>query len=58
MNLNHMSLSFQIGDHIEKLDGVSVVGKRHYEVARLLKDIPTGTLGLAHFRKLYNGESF
>ncbi|CRL07125.1 CLUMA_CG020121, isoform B [Clunio marinus] len=34
----------QIGDHIEKLDGVSVVGKRHYEVARLLKDIPTGTM--------------
>lgn len=33
----------QIGDHIEKLDGLSVVGKRHYEVARLLKDIPTGT---------------
>lgn len=31
-----------VGDHIEKLDGVSVVGKRHYEVARLLKDIPLG----------------
>uniref|UniRef100_A0A0K8TKE9 Putative rgs-gaip n=1 Tax=Tabanus bromius TaxID=304241 RepID=A0A0K8TKE9_TABBR len=31
-----------IGDHIEKLDGVNVVGKRHYEVARLLKEIPTG----------------
>lgn len=41
-NLNYRSLLFQIGDHIEKLDGVSVVGKRHYEVARLLKDIPTG----------------
>lgn len=33
----------QIGDHIEKLDDVSVVGKRHYEVARMLKDIPTGS---------------
>ncbi|CAG9807890.1 unnamed protein product [Chironomus riparius] len=33
----------QVGDHIEKLDGVSVVGKRHYEVARLLKDIKTGS---------------
>uniref|UniRef100_A0A1A9WP09 PDZ domain-containing protein n=1 Tax=Glossina brevipalpis TaxID=37001 RepID=A0A1A9WP09_9MUSC len=31
-----------VGDHIEKLDGVSMVGKRHYEVARLLKEIPTG----------------
>jgi hypothetical protein len=33
----------QVGDHIEKLDGVNVVGKRHYEVARFLKDIPTGS---------------
>lgn len=33
----------QIGDHIEKLDNVNVVGKRHYEVARMLKDIPTGS---------------
>lgn len=32
----------QIGDHIEKLDSVNVVGKRHYEVARMLKDIPVG----------------
>lgn len=31
-----------VGDHIEKLNDVSMVGKRHYEVARLLKDIPTG----------------
>lgn len=31
-----------IGDHIEKLNGVDMVGKRHYEVARLLKEIPTG----------------
>lgn len=33
----------QVGDHIEKLDGVSMIGKRHFEVARMLKDIPTGT---------------
>jgi len=33
----------QVGDHIEKLDNVNVVGKRHYEVARMLKDIPTGS---------------
>lgn len=31
-----------VGDHIEKLNGVDMVGKRHYEVARLLKEIPTG----------------
>lgn len=34
---------FQPGDHIEKLNNVNVVGKRHYEVARLLKDIPTNS---------------
>jgi len=33
----------QVGDHIEKLDNINVVGKRHYEVARILKDIPTGS---------------
>ncbi|XP_061395866.1 PDZ domain-containing protein GIPC3-like [Musca vetustissima] len=32
-----------VGDHIEKLNGESMVGKRHYEVARLLKEIPTGS---------------
>lgn len=32
-----------VGDHIEKLNNINVVGKRHYEVARLLKDIPTGS---------------
>ncbi|XP_023172833.1 PDZ domain-containing protein GIPC3 [Drosophila hydei] len=31
-----------VGDHIEKLNGVNMVGKRHYEVARMLKDIGTG----------------
>ncbi|XP_013188228.1 PDZ domain-containing protein GIPC3 [Amyelois transitella] len=33
----------EIGDHIEKLDGENMVGKRHYEVAKMLKDIPLGT---------------
>ncbi|XP_058459263.1 PDZ domain-containing protein GIPC3 [Malaya genurostris] len=33
----------QVGDHIERLNGENVVGKRHYEVARMLKDIPTGS---------------
>jgi hypothetical protein len=32
----------QIGDHIEKLNGMSLVGKRHYEVARMLKEITRG----------------
>ncbi|XP_053602187.1 PDZ domain-containing protein GIPC1 [Plodia interpunctella] len=33
----------EIGDHIEKLDGENMVGKRHYEVAKMLKEIPLGT---------------
>lgn len=32
----------EVGDHIEKLDGQNMVGKRHYEVAKLLKEIPRG----------------
>ncbi|XP_026271306.1 PDZ domain-containing protein GIPC3 [Frankliniella occidentalis] len=32
----------QVGDHIEKIDRVSVVGRRHFEVARMLKEIPKG----------------
>ncbi|XP_014363428.2 PDZ domain-containing protein GIPC1 [Papilio machaon] len=33
----------EVGDHIEKLDGENMIGKRHYEVAKLLKEIPKGT---------------
>lgn len=36
-------LTFQVGDHIEKLNGANMVGKRHYEVAKTLKEIPLGT---------------
>ena len=32
----------QVGDHIEKIDGESLVGCRHYEVAKMLKEIPKG----------------
>jgi len=32
----------QVGDHIEKIDGTSVVGCRHFEVAKMLKSIPKG----------------
>lgn len=38
-----MFSTFQVGDHIEKLNDINVVGKRHYEVARMLKDIPTNS---------------
>jgi len=32
----------EVGDHIEKIDGESLVGCRHYEVANMLKNIPKG----------------
>lgn len=31
-----------VGDHIEKIDGESLVGCRHFEVAKKLKEIPKG----------------
>ncbi|XP_050686424.1 PDZ domain-containing protein GIPC1-like [Eriocheir sinensis] len=33
----------EVGDHIEKIDGKPLVGHRHYEVAKMLKEIPRGT---------------
>lgn len=32
----------EVGDHIEKIDGESLVGCRHFEVANTLKSIPKG----------------
>jgi len=32
----------QVGDHIERIDGTSVIGCRHFEVAKMLKAIPKG----------------
>jgi len=32
-----------VGDHVEKVDDESMVGLRHFEVARRLKEIPKGT---------------
>lgn len=32
----------KVGDHIEKLGDERVVSKRHFEVARMLKEIPVG----------------
>ncbi|KAG5895517.1 hypothetical protein JTB14_009227 [Gonioctena quinquepunctata] len=38
-NISHI----QVGDHIEKLDGENMVGKRHFEVAKALKEISRGS---------------
>lgn len=32
-----------VGDHIEKIDGNSLVGCRHFEVAKMLKEIQKGS---------------
>jgi len=32
-----------VGDLIEKINGVSTIGLRHYEVAKMLKEVPKGT---------------
>ena len=32
-----------VGDHIEKINGISTVGRRHFEVARMLKELPRDT---------------
>ena len=34
--------SLKIGDHIEKIDDDSLIGCRHFEVAKMLKEIPKG----------------
>ncbi|KAL3869605.1 hypothetical protein ACJMK2_042272 [Sinanodonta woodiana] len=32
-----------VGDHIEKIDGKNLIGTRHFEVAKMLKEIPKGS---------------
>jgi hypothetical protein len=32
-----------VGDHIEKINDKSLVGTRHFEVAKMLKDLPVGS---------------
>uniref|UniRef100_A0A1B6FM06 PDZ domain-containing protein n=1 Tax=Cuerna arida TaxID=1464854 RepID=A0A1B6FM06_9HEMI len=34
----------QVGDHIERINSESLVGKRHFEVAKMLKEIPRDTV--------------
>ena len=48
-----------VGDHIECINGNNIVGTRHYEVARMLKELPrdqTFTLKLVEPMKAF-GES-
>ncbi|XP_043576671.1 PDZ domain-containing protein GIPC3 isoform X2 [Chiloscyllium plagiosum] len=46
-----------VGDHIEGINNQTIVGCRHYEVAKMLKDLPKGqpfTLGLVEPRKAFD----
>ncbi|XP_007896904.2 PDZ domain-containing protein GIPC3 isoform X1 [Callorhinchus milii] len=46
-----------VGDHIEAINNRSMVGCRHYEVAKMLKDLPKGqpfALGLVEPRKAFD----
>ncbi|XP_003707515.2 PDZ domain-containing protein GIPC-like protein kermit [Megachile rotundata] len=46
----------EVGDHLEKIDSASLVGKRHFEVAKMLKEIPKGsTFTLRLVEPLKNG---
>ncbi|KAI6210364.1 hypothetical protein M3Y96_00320400 [Aphelenchoides besseyi] len=36
------SPAIQMGDHIEGVNGESVIGKRHFQVANMLRNIPVG----------------
>ncbi|XP_047737871.1 PDZ domain-containing protein GIPC1-like [Hyalella azteca] len=40
--IDKLKLVVEVGDHIERIDGTSLVGRRHFEVAKLLKEIPRG----------------
>ena len=45
-----------VGDHIECINGKNIVGTRHYEVARMLKELPKGhtfTLKLVESMKAF-----
>jgi len=32
-----------VGDHVEKINDVSMVGSRHFEVAKIMREIPVGS---------------
>lgn len=53
--IDHIQL-ISVGDMIEAINGQSLLGCRHYEVARLLKELPRGrtfTLRLTEPRKAF-----
>lgn len=41
--VDKLSDQIRVGDHIEKINDTNLVGSRHFEVAKMLKEIPVGT---------------
>lgn len=41
--IDRLKTLVKIGDHIEKINDKPLVGSRHFEVAKMLKDLPVGT---------------
>ena len=41
--IDKLSEEVKVGDHIEMINDKSLVGCRHFEVAKMLKEIPVGT---------------
>jgi C-terminal processing protease CtpA/Prc len=40
--VDKLSDQIRVGDHIEKINDKNLVGSRHFEVAKMLKEIPVG----------------
>lgn len=41
--VDKLSDQIRVGDHIEKINDKNLVGSRHFEVAKMLKEIPVGS---------------
>ena len=41
--VDRLSEQIKVGDHIEKINDKDLIGARHFEVAKLLKEIPVGS---------------
>jgi hypothetical protein len=41
--IDKLSEQVKVGDHIAKINDTSLIGCRHFEVAKMLKEIPVGT---------------
>ena len=41
--IDRLKTLVKVGDHIEKINDKLLIGTRHFEVARMLKDLPVGS---------------